>query len=43
MIERGGEIIASPIERQWAELDTRQDIERLSEIAERQNLRTLVQ
>jgi choline kinase len=43
MIERGGEIIASPIERQWAGLDTRQDIERLSEIAERQNLRTLVQ
>jgi choline kinase len=43
LIERGGEITASLTERQWAELDTRQDIERLLEIAERQNLRTLLQ
>jgi L-glutamine-phosphate cytidylyltransferase len=41
-IDRGGVLSTSLTRRQWAELDTRQDIERLPQIAERQHLRTLV-
>ena len=41
MIDRGGRITSSLIRRQWAELDTQQDIERLTQIAKRQHLWTL--
>jgi choline kinase len=41
LIDRGERISSSLTRRQWAELDTRQDIERLQQIAGRQNLRIL--
>ena len=41
LIDRGGCITSSLTRRQWAELDTRQDIERLTQIATRQRLWTL--
>jgi choline kinase len=43
MIDCGAQISSSLTQRRWAELDTRQDFERLLGIAERQRLRTLVQ
>ena len=38
MINAGQQVSAALVERGWAELDTRQDIERLPEVAERQRL-----
>ena len=43
LVDRDERITSSLTQRRWAELDTRQDYERLPKIAKRQHLRTLME
>ena len=42
IVDQGSDVSCTLIEKGWAELDTRQDFERLTEIAERQRLSTIL-
>ena len=43
LADNGSDISCAFVERGWAELDTRQDVQRLPQIAERQRLTTIVE